>query len=147
MQEFKIIINLVLTVVITLLYAFKTKHLMDIGYFAGTDGHAHLGKHILILIGLMAIANIVMVIFGTIIYTIIQKKCDNVDKVDERDKMIELKSMQISYAIFGGGFVLGLCSLAFGWSVINFILIMVLSIIIAEIIGNLNKLILYRRGF
>lgn len=148
--------NIYITIIITLLvfsgYLLKMHGYYQDGLLEGTEGLKLTGKSILILIGIMAGTNIIFSILGTIGFTIadsIQNKdCKPGHMVeDERDKIIELKGMQVSYAVFGAGLILSLIALTIGWPAPTVIIMIIGSLVLAEIVGNIKKLFHYRRGF
>ena len=93
---------------------------------------------------------IVLVIIGqvvlAIIHTIAAKKDDIPTFEDERDKLIDLKATRNTSIVFGVGFVLSMIVLAVGMTPALMPVIMLVSMMAAEILGNLSKLYLYRRG-
>ena len=65
---------------------------------------------------------------------------------DERDKHIELKSMQIGFAVAGIGFVSGLLSLVFNYSPVVMLNIFFLSFHVGSILNGVGQLYYYRKG-
>ncbi len=65
---------------------------------------------------------------------------------DEMDKLIELKSMRVAFALAGIGFVLGLISLVLNYPPAVMLNILFLSISIGSILEGGAQLIYYRRG-
>ncbi|HEX2997648.1 MAG TPA: hypothetical protein VHP14_22685 [Anaerolineales bacterium] len=66
---------------------------------------------------------------------------------DERDKLIELKGVQASYITFSIGVLLSVLAFAFGQPPLLMVSLIVLAGIVAEIIGDISQIYLYRRGF
>ena len=66
---------------------------------------------------------------------------------DERDKLIGLKGSKVSYIAFSIGVLIAMLSFAFGQPPLVMFSLLILSSILAEIIGNLSQLYLYRKGF
>jgi hypothetical protein len=66
---------------------------------------------------------------------------------DERDKLIELKGVKASYITFSIGVLLSMSAFAFGQPPLLMVSMIVLSAIVAEIIGDISQIYLYRRGF
>ncbi|WP_304235717.1 hypothetical protein [Jiulongibacter sediminis] len=152
MKERNIYVTVSSTILIFAGYLFKMNGYYQEGLLEGAEGLQFTGKSILILIGVMAGANIVFNILGTIGFTIkdsVQNKdCKPGQLIeDERDKIIELKGMQVSYAVFGAGLILSLIALTMGWAAPVVIIMIIGSLVLAEIIGNIKKLFHYRRGF
>jgi len=65
---------------------------------------------------------------------------------DEMDKLIELKSMRISFIIVGAGFVSALLSLVFYSSVAVLLNILFISFFAGSLFEGLAKLYYYRKG-
>lgn len=65
---------------------------------------------------------------------------------DEMDKLIELKSMRVSFALAGIGFVLGLISLVLGYSPALMLNIMFISVSVGTLLEGFTQLYFYRRG-
>jgi hypothetical protein len=148
MKERNIYISIFTTLLVFIIYVFRVYSMYETGQFDGADGLKLAGKSILMLIGIMAAANIVFQILGTIFMSVTGKDC-KVDVIeDERDKLIELKGMQLSYAVFGAGMVLTFVAVTTGWSgAVEALYFIVGSVVLAEIVGNIKKLFHYRRGF
>ena len=65
---------------------------------------------------------------------------------DERDKLIELKSMRIGFIIAGVGFFAGLFSILFNYSPVVMLNIMFISFSVGSIFEGMAQLYFYRRG-
>lgn len=118
---------------------------------------------ILIFIGIGVVASIVIQIVFHILLSIavaVKKqvqngKCDDkeVEKTlelemveDEMDKLIGLKSMRISFAITGIGFIAALVSLVLNCSLAVMLNILFFSFGIGSMIEGITQLYFYRRG-
>jgi uncharacterized membrane protein (DUF485 family) len=66
---------------------------------------------------------------------------------DERDKLIQLKGVQFSYIIFSVGVLLSMISFVVGQPALVMFSLIILFGLVAEIIGDLVQIMLYRRGF
>jgi hypothetical protein len=71
---------------------------------------------------------------------------ERADLEDEMDKLIDLKSTNFSYYIFGAGILLALGSLALGMSLALFFAILGGGMVLAGLVGDLALLVMYRRG-
>ncbi len=148
MKERNIYISMLTTLLVFAVYLIKVNSMHTSGQFEGVEGLKLAGKSILILIGIMAAANIVFQVLGTILFAVTGKDCKVNTIEDERDKLIELKGMQVSYAVFGAGLVLTFVAVTAGWSgAVVALHLIVGSVVMAEIAGNFKKLFHYRRGF
>jgi hypothetical protein len=65
---------------------------------------------------------------------------------DERDQLIELKSMRIGFVASSIGFIIGLISLALNYSPVVMMNIVFLSFGIGSLLDGCIQLYLYRRG-
>lgn len=147
-QEKNIYVSISVTLLVFGVYVFKMLGYFEAGLFEQPNGLKLLGKSILILIGIMAAANIVAQILSSILFAALAKNCNPDFQRDERDKQIELKGMQLSYAVFGAGLILTMILLTAGWAGAPLAFNLIIgSIVFAEIVGNLKKLYHYNRGF
>jgi hypothetical protein len=94
------------------------------------------------------IGNILTHILLSIVYAI-KTRSEHVEKYveDERDHLIGLKGDRVSYISFSIGVLIAMLTFAFGLSPLVMFCLIVLSSILAEIIGDLSQLYLYRKGF
>jgi len=103
------------------------------------------GKSFLILIPLAIVVQIVI----HILFAIINKVITNEDldgREDERDKLIELKSLRVSYWVFIAGFTLAMGSMALGLQPWVMFVSYLASGFIAEIASGTVKIFYYRKG-
>ena len=104
------------------------------------------GKAFLILIPVTIISQIVI----HIIFAIINKIVTNEDlnsMRDERDKLIDLKAIQISHWLFTGGFLLSMVTQVIGMPPYAMFLALFASGFVSGIISGIVKIYFYRRGF
>ncbi|MCU0379277.1 MAG: hypothetical protein MUC78_13565 [Bacteroidales bacterium] len=103
------------------------------------------GKSFLYLIPVAIVLQIVIHIIFAIADRIITQE-DMPDITDERDKLIELKSIRISHWIFILGFMLAMGSLAMGMKPYVMFLTLISSGFIASLASEVAKIIYYRKG-
>lgn len=104
------------------------------------------GKTFLILIPIAIVAQIII----HIIFAIINKIVTNEDIPtisDERDKLIELKSMKIAYWIFTLGFMIAMTTQAFEMKPYVMFLVFASSGFIASLVEGIAQIYFYRKGF
>lgn len=65
---------------------------------------------------------------------------------DERDKMIELKSNRVGFALAGFGFIAALLSLVFNYSAVVMLNILFISFSFGSICEGFTQLYFYRKG-
>lgn len=137
------VIGMILILTFYVLYVYNT-------YIAKTpeiiNDFQFLGKAFLILIPVTIVAQILIHIIFFIINKIITD--EDVPTInDERDKLIELKTLRISHWIFGLGFVLAMASQAAGMQPFVMFAILFSSCYIGTIVQGLAKIYFYRKGF
>ena len=103
------------------------------------------GKSFLYLIPVSIVVQIVIHIIFAIADRIITQE-DMPGFTDERDKLIELKSIRISHWIFIFGFMLAMGSLAMGMKPYVMFLTLITSGFIASLASEVTKIIYYRKG-
>ncbi len=93
------------------------------------------------------IASILTNILLTIVETIRSRKYEDPQFIeDERDKLIGLKGIRSTYFTFSIGVLLSVFAFIYGQPPLMMISLIVLFSILAEIIGDVSKIYLYRRG-
>lgn len=145
-QEKRIYATIISTFLVFGLYGVKMIDMYQEGLFDGADATSLLGKSILLLIVANVVVNIILQNVFNRVFVVVTKICESPFS-DERDKLIVLKGMQISYVVFGGGFLLSMSALALGWSSFVVLHLIIIGIIAGEVIGGLTKLYYYRKGF
>lgn len=99
----------------------------------------------LIFVPISVAARIVALIAFMIVYRIIAGE-DAPDFDDERDKLIELKVNRVSEAIFLVGFVSSMVPIAFGGTVTMMFIVLLSGGLVAEIVGESARIVMYRSG-
>ena len=103
------------------------------------------GKSFLFLIPVSIVAQIII----HIIFVIINKIATNEDAptiTDERDQLIELKSIRISHWIFITGFFMAMGSLTMSFRPFVMFIMLIFSGFISAIASDVAKIYYYRRG-
>lgn len=103
------------------------------------------GKSFLYLIPITIVAQIVIHIVFAIVNRIVTQE-DMSDLTDERDKLIELKSIRISHWIFVFGFMMAMGSLAMGMKPYVMFLTLISFGFLASLASEVAKIIYYRKG-
>ena len=99
------------------------------------------------------IATIILTIFahiGFAIFEVIRTGDDDPkidDSEDERDKLIDLRGTQATYFVSSIGSLLAMLTFAMGQSPYVMFSLLVLSGLVAQVFGDIFRLVLYRRGF
>ena len=103
------------------------------------------GKSFLYLIPVAIVVQIVIHIVFAIANRIITQE-DMPDFTDERDKLIELKSIRISHWLFIIGFMLAMGSLAIGMKPYVMFLTLISAGFLSSLASEVAKIIYYRKG-
>jgi len=108
------------------------------------------------LAGIVIAASIIVTIVGSILTNIvlsivhaIRTKAETEERFieDERDKLIHLKGMQVSYITFSVGVLLAMLTFVFSQPPLVMFSLIVFFGLLAEIIGDISQIYRYRRGF
>jgi hypothetical protein len=102
------------------------------------------------LILIVIVVQVVLSILASIIVTVIQAgiaRAEPDTRSDERDKLFELRGSKVSYAVFGSGFSIAMLTLALGLPALVMFNVLILSLFVAGITGNVVQIVLYRRGY
>lgn len=145
-QEKNIYAAITSTLLVAGLYCMKMFEMHHEKLFSGEGAASLMGKSLLLLVVANVVANMIVRIVFSLIFSIATKTCET-SHLDERDKTIELKGMQVSYMVFAIGLMFSLGALALGWSPLIVINLIVLCLILGEIASGITKLYQYRRGY
>lgn len=69
------------------------------------------------------------------------------DIEDERDKLIDLRGTRVTYTVYSLGVFLAMLSFYFGQPPLVMFSLLILAGVVGQIIGDVTRLALYRRGF
>jgi uncharacterized membrane protein len=103
------------------------------------------GRSFIVLIPVAIITQIVIHILFAIINKIVTGE-DLSDKDDERDKLIELKSLRVSHWIFIVGFTLAMGAVALGMELWVMFVTLIFSGFLSDLISSSVKIWYYRKG-
>jgi hypothetical protein len=136
-------------------------HLLVVGYYLSNlfqmqQAGGLVSAKVFSLWAIVIVAIIVVNIIGNILTHIllsivhaIKTRSEHVEKYveDERDKLIGLKGSNVSYIAFSIGVLIAMLSFAFSQPPLVMFSLLILSSIVAEIIGDISQLYLYQKGF
>ena len=119
-------------------------------YRVGLNSARVFSLWVLVILAII-IVNIVASILTNIVLAIVQAiktRASPVERfiADERDKLIGLKGIRNSYITFSLCVFLSMLTFVFGQPPLVMFSLIVLSGILAELIGDVSKLFFYRRG-
>jgi hypothetical protein len=69
------------------------------------------------------------------------------DLEDERDQLIDLRGTRITYTLYSIGVLLAMLTFVLGQSPLVMFALLIFFGLVAQIIGDITRLVLYRRGF
>lgn len=145
-KEKQIIVSLISSALIMGFYSFYVYNHYISGNESILNDFKFWGKAFLILIPVSVIAQIIIHIIFAIINKIITSK-DVSTISDERDKLIELKSVRISHWVFLFVFLAAMSSQALGFEPYYMFLMLIAAGFAASIIEGIAQLYYYRKGF
>jgi hypothetical protein len=150
-NEKKSLTNIISSILITTIYAVVIYQ----KYLNGTLDDANIFKFwaiiILIFIPISIVARIIIMIIFHIIESVFQTVKgeeieDEMDIVDERDKLIQVKSSAISMYVFALGFIVALVTQLFNVSNHVFFIVLIVAGLISDIVSESLIIRYYRRG-
>lgn len=68
------------------------------------------------------------------------------DIQDERDRLIDLRGTKVAYVVYSLGVFLSMLTFAFGQPSLVMFSLLIFFGLVAQIIGDISRLVLYRRG-
>jgi hypothetical protein len=147
-QEKSIAVSLVSHLLIVVYYLVNLFQMQEAGELVSTKVFS---LWVIVIVSTI-IVNIIGNILTNILLSIVQAiktGTEHVEKFieDERDSLIGLKGSKVSYIAFSIGVLVAMLSFAFGQPPLLMFCLLILSSILAQIIGDLSQLYLYRKGF
>jgi len=146
-REQNIIVSLISALLIFTIYAVKMNDLYHAGRFDAADAASVVGKSIFFLILASIAATIVATIAVSILVAIVTNEPKPSLVVDERDKLIELKGLQITFLVFSAGFIASMAALALGVVPYQVFLLIICAMFVGNVLGDIAKLYRYQKGY
>ena len=134
-------------ILIFVFYFWRISYLSGQGRFEGPDAMPLLAKTFLLMIPGGIVITIVSMILSSIIFAIATNDAKPSFVIDERDRLIELRALRISYYIFGAGFICSMTALALGYTAFTVFNLIIGSMMLATISEGLIQLAMHRRGY
>ena len=142
-----IYISLITTIITFIFYSSHVYGKYLDGQFDGADASRIVGVSVFILIAASIVVTIVIhIIFAILVAIITQKEPEEQTLKDERDKLIDLKGLQIFVLVFSLGFVASMGSLALGNESYLVFILMIVSMFFANVVSDIAKLFYYHVG-
>lgn len=142
--ELKYATSFTTTALAALAYGWRVSALHAAGYFDGPDGMALTGRALLILVGLVVGAGILGQIALALV-TALRGGEVEMDE-DERDRLIELRTMNWAFSTFGAGFLAALVALALGHGAFAVFHYIAYAMVLTGLAADLIRITLHRRG-
>lgn len=106
-----------------------------------------------IIIGLAVVVTIIGTILTHIVSAVIEvvrtgkddPKIEDIE--DERDQLIDLKGTKVTYTVYSLGVFAAMLTFVFGLQPLVMFSLLILAGLVAQIIGDVFRLVLYRGGF
>ena len=148
-QEKNIAVSLGSSTLILGYYLIRVFQMIQGGSFNSTNVFRLWGIVIVMAIVLTILGTILTHIFSAIIEAI--RTGDDDPKIDdledERDKMIDLRGTRVTYIVSSLGVFLAMLSFVLGQPPLVMFSLLIFFGVVAQIIGDISRLVLYRRGF
>ena len=125
--------------------------------FQMVQNETFIAANIFRLWGIVIVLAIVFTIFATILTHIISAIIEAIttgeenpevdDLADERDKLIDLRGTKVAYTVSSIGGGIAMLTYVLGQSPLVMFSLLIFFSLLAQVIGDTSRLILYRRGF
>ena len=148
-QQRNITVSLITFILILSFYLLRISQLLQTDSFISTNVFGLWG----IIVVLAIVATILLTILahiGSAVFQVIKTGDENPkieDIQDERDRIIDLRGTQISYVASSLGVLAAMLTFVFGQPPLVMFSMLIFSGLLAQIIGDISRLVLYRRGF
>ena len=148
-QEKNITVSLVNFTLILGFYLIRVFQMIQDGSFNPTNVFRLWGIIIALAVVVTIFATILTHIVSAIIHAIKtgEEKPDIEDIEDERDQLIDLRGTKITYIAYSIGIFLSMLTFALDQPPLVMFTLLVFFGLLAQVIGDISRLYLYRRGF
>ena len=148
-QEKNITVSLVNFSLILGFYLFRVFQMVQGGSFTSTNVFRLWGIVIALAIGVTIFATILTHILSAIIEAIRtgEENPKIEDFEDERDRLIDLRGTKVTYFVSSIGVFLAMLTFVLGQPPLVMFTLLIFFGVVAQILGDISRLVLYRRGF
>jgi hypothetical protein len=147
-QERNIAVSLVNFVLILGFYVVRVFQLIQSESFNSTNVFRLWGLIIALAIVVTIILTILTHIGSGIIHAIKTREEPDIEDIeDERDQVIDLRGTKVTYFVFSIGVFLSMLTFVFGQPPLVMFSSLIFFGLVAQTIGDISRLVLYRRGF
>lgn len=146
-HERQAIVSVITSIAITALYAAYMAPMYPAAAGAySADIFRYWGNFFLILIPVSIVGRIAVQIVFVVLNVLLTRE-ETADRSDERDKLIELKSMRNSLWTFVLGFFVAMGSLVIAMEPTVMFILLIGSGLLSSIVSDLSDFFFYRRGY
>ena len=147
-QEKNITVSLVNFSLILVFYLIRVFQMVQSGNFNSTNVFRLWSIVIVLAVFVTIFATILTHIVSSIIQAIRTNAKPDVENIqDERDKLIDLRGTKVTYFVSSIGVFLSMLTFVLGQPPLVMFTLLIFSGVVAQIIGDMSRLYLYRRGF
>jgi hypothetical protein len=148
-QEKNITVSLINFTLILGFFLIRVLQMIRNESFISTNVFRLWGIIIVLAVVLTVLATILTHIVSAIIEAIKTGKEDPEieDIEDERDRLIDLRGTKVTYFVSSIGVLLSMLTFVLGQSPLVMFTLLIFFGVVAQIIGDISRLVLYRRGF
>ena len=148
-QEKNVTVSLVNFTLILGFFSIRVFQMIQGGSFAEANVFRLWGITIALAVIVTIFATILTHIFSAIIHAIKtgEEKPTVEDIEDERDKLIDLRGTKLTYVVSSLGVFFSMLTFVFGQPPLVMFTLLIFSGLVAQVIGDVRRLYLYRRGF
>jgi hypothetical protein len=147
-QEKNITVSLANFTLILGFYLFRIFQMIRGGGFNSANVFRLWGIVIALAVGVTIFATILTHIVSNIVEAIKTRQEPYIEDIaDERDKLIDLRGTKITYLVSSIGSGLSMLTFVLGQPPLVMFTLLIFTGVVAQIIGDITRLYLYRRGF
>lgn len=145
-QEKNVIVSLLTTLIVFSYYLFNIVALYRDGTPAPVAVFTLWAMVIVLSIAVNIIATIVTQVVTSVVHGVRTGEDETDFITDERDTFIDLRGTRNAYVVAGVGVFIAMVTFVVGMSPLVMFNLLLFALIAAEIVGDLSRLVMYRRG-
>lgn len=148
-QEKNVAVTLANFTLILLFFLFRVSQMVLNDSFTSTNVFRLWGIVIAMAIFVTIAATILTHIVIAIIEAIItgEEEPEISDVTDERDRIIDLRGTRVTYSFYSFGVLVAMLTFVLGQPPLVMFTLLIFFGVLAQIVGDVTRLVLYRRGF
>jgi hypothetical protein len=147
-QEKNITVSLVNFSLILIFYSIRVFQLIQDDRFTSNNVFRLWGIVIALAVGVTILATILTHFVSAVIQAIQTRAEPDIEDIqDERDKTIDLRGTRVTYFVSSIGSFLAMLTFVLGQSPLVMFSLLIFFGVLAQVIGDISRLLLYRRGF